>query len=77
MTGRQVGVTPPPEKLDAYLDLSNDDVERIVLCLMVEEALRRRLAVYRLEDLAAEPVEGQEELIVVRADIMSVSDALR
>jgi hypothetical protein len=38
---------PPPENLDAYLDLSREEIGRLVLCLLIEEALRRRLAEYR------------------------------
>jgi hypothetical protein len=76
MTGREAAVMTPPEELDAYLDLGNDDIARIVLCLLIEEALRGRLAAYRPEYLPAEPVEGLEELDVVRSDVMPVSDAL-
>jgi hypothetical protein len=76
MTGRQVGFMPPPDELDAYLDLSAEEISRIILCLLIEEALRGRLAVYRPQYLPTEPVEGLEELDVVCSNIVPVSDAL-
>jgi hypothetical protein len=76
MTGSKAACVTPPEQLDAYLDLGNDDIARIVLCLLIEEALRGRLAAYRPQYSLAEPVEGLEELDVVRSDVMPVSDAL-
>ena len=36
-----------PHNLDAYLDLGAEDVARLVLCLLIEEMLRQRLAAYR------------------------------
>lgn len=36
-----------PENLDAYLDLGAEDISRLVLCLLVEEMLRERLAAFR------------------------------
>lgn len=39
---------PPPEELEAYLDLTSEAIARIVLCLLIEEALRERLAGFRL-----------------------------
>ena len=36
-----------PGELDAYLDLGAEDIARLVLCLLVEEMLRDRLAAYR------------------------------
>jgi hypothetical protein len=46
-------VDAPPE-LDAYLDLSGEDIARLILMLMIEEALRQRLAEFREE---SRPVE--------------------
>ena len=65
-----------PEELAAYLDLSAEEISRVILCLLIEEALRGRLAAFR-HDLPAQPVEGFKELDVVRPDIVPVSDALR
>jgi len=36
-----------PEGLDAYLDLGAKDIAQLVLCLLVEESLQRRLARFR------------------------------
>lgn len=36
-------VTPPDHAVEAYLELSPQQIERLVLCLLVEEALRARL----------------------------------
>jgi hypothetical protein len=47
MAAKQPVVDVSPEELDAYLDLSNDDIARIVLCLLIEEALRGRLMAFR------------------------------
>ena len=35
---------PAPEELDAYMRLSLKDVARLVLCLLIEEELERRMA---------------------------------
>lgn len=45
---------PPGDELDAYLDLGAEEIARLVLCLLIEEALRGRLAVFRHEP----PVES-------------------
>ncbi len=37
------------DDLTAYLDLSPAEVARILLCLLIEESLRGRLAVFREE----------------------------
>ena len=49
---------PSSDELDAYLHLGAADVARLVLCLLVEEALRDRLAIFRggRQDLRPEPV---------------------
>lgn len=36
-----------PDNLDAYMDLGAEDIARLVLCLLIEEMLRERLAVFR------------------------------
>ena len=64
---------PPPEELDAYLHMGAEDIARLVLCLLVEEALRRRLAAFR-QDLPAQPAEGLKELGVARHNVMLVRD---
>lgn len=35
------------EEVAAYLDLSAEEISRIILCLLIEEALRGRLAAFR------------------------------
>jgi hypothetical protein len=65
------------EQFDAYLSMTSEDIARLILCLLIEEKLRQRLAAFRPDDLPAKPVEGFKELDVVRPDIMPVSDALR
>jgi hypothetical protein len=44
-------------QLDAYLDLNAEDVARIVLCLLIEEMLKERLAAFR-QNLSSQPVGG-------------------
>ncbi len=55
MAGTEAAAQPPPEELDAYLGLGTEDIARLVLCLLIEEALRRRLAVYRPQNPVAKP----------------------
>lgn len=38
---------PLADHLEAYLDLTDEEVARIVLWLMIEDALKGRLAVFR------------------------------
>jgi hypothetical protein len=66
-----------PENFDAYIDLNAEEICRLVLCLMIEERLRSRLAVFRSQDLDAQPVEGLKEFAVRRHDVVRVSDAAR
>jgi hypothetical protein len=35
---------PSPEELEAYLGLSQEEVARVVLCLLIGEALRGQMA---------------------------------
>ena len=36
-----------PDNLDAFLDMTAEDISRLVLCLLIEEALQKRLASFR------------------------------
>ncbi len=65
-----------PGDLGAYVGMTAEELSRVVLCLLVEEMLRGRLAAFR-QDLAPEPVEGLEELGVVRGDVVPVGHPLR
>jgi hypothetical protein len=65
----------PPEELDPNLDLTAEEVSRIILCLLIEEALRGRLDAFR-QNLPAQPVEGFKELGLIRGDVMPVSHPL-
>ncbi len=65
------------EQLDAYLSMTSEDIARLILCLLIEETLKQRLAGFRPHDLPVQPVEGFKELNVIRPDIMPVGDALR
>ncbi len=51
-----------PEELAPYLALAAADIARLVLCLIVEDELRRRLALFRPEDTLAQPVQRLEKL---------------
>jgi hypothetical protein len=57
---------PSQEELNVYIGLSAKDVARIVLCLLIEEALERQLASFRSypKNLLPDPVEGSKELLV-------------
>ena len=65
------------EAIDAYMDLSSEDIVRLILCLLIEEALKARLDVFRSEQLLPEPVQRQEELVVMGPNIMAVGDTPR
>jgi hypothetical protein len=55
------GLVPPADDLDVYQDLSEDQIAHLVLCLLIEEALRQRLLAFR-QNPPAEPVERLEKL---------------
>ena len=44
MTATEPRAGPAPEELEKYLRLTHADVARLVLCLLIEDALRRRLS---------------------------------
>lgn len=41
---QQGAATPSSEELDAYLHLSKKEIIRLVLCLLIEDAVRHQLA---------------------------------
>lgn len=45
-----------PGDLDAYIDMTAEEIARLILSLMVEEALRERLAAFRPPDLQDKPL---------------------
>jgi hypothetical protein len=55
------GLEPPADDLGAYLDLSRDQIAHLILCLMIEEALRQRLLAFR-QNPAVQPVQRLEKL---------------
>lgn len=61
--------------IDAYLHLSNEEVARLVLTLLLEDMLRQRLFAFR-QDLQTQPVEGFKELGLIRGDVMPVGHSL-
>lgn len=65
---------PTTEQIENYLGLSREEISRLVLCLLVEEMLKARLAAFRAQDPPPQPVERLEELGVVRADVVLVGD---
>lgn len=63
-----------PDNLDAYRELTPEQVARLVLCLLIEEALHERLAAFRAENPPAQPGEGVEEFAIAGRDVMPVGD---
>jgi hypothetical protein len=61
-----------PDDLDAYMNLGSKEIVRLVLLLLVEEGLQKQLAAFRAENLATQPVDGQEELAVAGNGIMAI-----
>jgi hypothetical protein len=49
-------------EMDAFAALSDEEIARLVLWLLVEELLKGRLADFRAQDLAPQPAERLEEL---------------
>jgi hypothetical protein len=49
-----------PDNLDAYMGLGDKDIVRLVLCLLIEEGLRKQLAAFRAEGAR------REELLPVK-----------
>lgn len=65
------------EQPDAYLTMTTEDIARLILCLIIEDTLRTRLAAYRPHDLPPEPVEGFKEFGVVGRDVVASGHAGR
>ncbi len=63
-------------ELDAYLDLSGEEIARVILMLLVEEALRNQLAPLR-QNLEPQPVQRLEEFRVGRHDVVGIGHAAR
>lgn len=57
---------PAAEELEAYMRLTRAEIARLVLCLLIEEALGRKLAAFRSQsqNLLPQPAKGGEELLV-------------
>lgn len=68
---------PTPEQIEPLLHLSREGISQLVLWLLVEEALRGRLAAFRAQDLPPQPAEGGGELVVGGPDVMPVGDTPR
>ena len=50
---------PPPEELAAYLPLTREEIVKLVLRLVIEEALQGQLAIFRSR---AEEVQAMREV---------------
>jgi hypothetical protein len=68
---------PAPEQIEPLLHLTPEGISQVVLWLLVEEALRGRLAAFRPQDLLTQPAEGFGELLVGGPDVVPVSDTPR
>jgi len=55
-------VRDQPNNLDAYMNLGDKEIVRLVLCLLIEAGLRKQLAAFR-----AEGVRREEPLPVKQA----------
>ena len=65
-------VRDQPDNLDAYMGMGNEDIVRLVLCLLIEEGLGRQLAAFRSQQLPTQPVESHKEFNVGRDNIVPV-----
>lgn len=67
---------PSAEELERFAAMNAEEIARLVLWLLVEEALRGRLLPYRsgAEQFDAQPVQSGEELVVVGGDVVPVRD---
>lgn len=43
-------------RVETYIDMTNEEVARLVLSLILEEMLKQRLAVFRLDQPSEKPV---------------------
>lgn len=51
-------VSPPADEIKAYMHLSREEIARLVLCLLIEDALQSQLAGFRSQNLPAKPVQS-------------------
>jgi hypothetical protein len=51
------------EMLEPYLDLTAEETARLVLCLLVEEEITRRLAAYRLPGSGEWAADGEPDTV--------------
>ncbi len=70
---------PTPGELEAFMGLSNQEIARLVLCLLIEEALQSQLSAFRCgpEELHPEPPEGGEKLLLGGSDVVPVGHTPR
>jgi hypothetical protein len=68
---------PTPEQIEPLLYLSREGIARLVLWLLVEEALRGQLSAFRPQHLSPQPVEGAGELLLGGPDVVPVGDVPR
>jgi hypothetical protein len=64
------GFEEQPE--ERYLDMSGEELARLILTLLIDEALRRRLAEY----LPPQPIQRLEEFGVAGAGVVPLGHAL-
>lgn len=47
---------PYDDRIALFLDMTNDEVKEIVMLLFIEEEVKKRLAKYRPQQLASQPI---------------------
>ena len=68
---------PTPEQIEPLLRLSREGISRLVLWLLIEEALGGQLSAFRPQHLAPQPIEGSGELLLGGPDVVPVGDVSR
>lgn len=66
--------SPSEQELESFVGLTEVDIARLVLWLMVEEMLGGQLSAFRYQNLSAKPVEGGEKLRFGGDDVMPIRD---
>jgi hypothetical protein len=63
---------PRAASLLPFRKMTREDIRRLVIALLLEEAIGEYLAPFRSKNLLTEPLQRQEELFVVGRNVMPI-----
>jgi hypothetical protein len=61
--------------LEPFLDMTDEEIDDMILWLMLEQTAKKKLARYRVKYPRPQPVDGVEELGLGRHDVVLVGSA--